>query len=661
MHHRDDAGNLLRQAYEGYHTDPAGAAAACLEALALLPEEATSRRALAHTILGSSRFVEGDLAGAEREAELAHALDDGSTPSLGGLGAHGLLGAIARRRGDLATAIAHQQRSLTIGLAGGYADEVAVTRNNLGLALSASGDLTGALEVFAAALQDLPVISPRMRRLLEGTLLNNIGLLHQRCGDLHAAVERFRDGFRVASSAGNPREALRIGRNLGPCLLQLGQAAEAAEVLEQVAQQASALGHDQTLLQGLSAVARGQAALARGEGPEGIELLYEGLDLLGTLGDDWEAADRVRIVTVLARALQAEGRELEALGVLRSAPDRRVDPGPARSALRLCEVDLLDALGRSGEALAVLRALRDEEDRSHRQALAEQAEGLRAQLEVQERLREAERLRTERERLSAMVAERTRDLEVARDRAEAGDRAKTAFLAVASHELRTPLHAITGYVEMVCEELDDSPVDAVRADLGRVLEAAAVLTHHVDRILAMANLEGGGHGVCLEDVSVAALLHDVQARHARGAALEGRRVEVEAEEGLHVRGDAALLVPLLDELVRNARTFSGADRAVRLRAERVGDRVRLEVVDRGVGIATDLLEQVRAPFGVPLEGWATRRHGGLGLGLSLCQRYAALLGTTLEAASTLGVGSTFRVTLPIAEGNAPVDGTGPVG
>jgi signal transduction histidine kinase len=637
---------LLARARAGYHTDAAEAEGLVQEVLRRLSPDDALRRAEARVILGSVAFVRGDLGGA---VALAHeALGDlqGAPPTSSQCEAHLLLGAAARRRGDSAAAAHHARLALEGAVALGDADTEIVARNNLGLALADGQDPDGAMENYLAALDGFDRVSDGLAAQLRGSLLNNIALAHRMRGDHAAAATRFAAGRQAALDAGNRREAVRIGRNLATSLLRVGRADEAVEVLDAVAAEARQIGDAEVLL-ALAEVCLGRAHLAREEPEAAVEPLQQGLRRLQALGHHTEKADLSRAACTLSAALRACGRADEALAVV----DEALLAVPTHlerhhHALLLERVDALEVLGRHAEALSALRTLRTAERAWQERVLADQAQELRHQLEFRERQREADRLRREQERLEAVVDERTAELRAARDLARSADRAKTAFLAVASHELRTPLNAIVGYAELVSDGLGEEEPEMLRDDLQSVLAAAEVLTQHVDRILAMANLEAGTKELRLATVTVDGLLDDVAARSQRQLASAANTLEREVEPGLRLRTDPGLLRALLDELTQNAAKFTSAGLVV-LRAYDDLDEVVFEVEDDGPGIAPDELDRIFEPFGQRDDSY-TREHGGLGLGLTLCQRYCMLLGGQLAVRSAPGEGAVFEVRLPVA-------------
>lgn len=242
-----------------------------------------------------------------------------------------------------------------------------------------------------------------------------------------------------------------------------------------------------------------------------------------------------------------------------------------------------------------------------------------------------------------------RALEDARREAEAGDAAKTDFLANTSHEFRTPLTSLLAAAEMLAE----SDLDAGQAGLLEVVQRAGLrLLGLVDDVLDTSRLSAGRLRLRLGTVDVDGVLERVDAwaapqARARGIGFRVVRAD-DAPRELHT--DAARLEQVLGHLVGNALKFTDQG-AVVLRVATTDDAgapaVLFEVEDTGTGFPETRLESLFRPFG-QLDPTATRRHGGAGLGLSISRSLVALMGGRISARSTLGVGSTFGLVLPLA-------------
>jgi len=243
----------------------------------------------------------------------------------------------------------------------------------------------------------------------------------------------------------------------------------------------------------------------------------------------------------------------------------------------------------------------------------------------------------------------------ARDAAEAANRAKTEFLANMSHELRTPLNGVLGIAEALARTTLDrrqsQMLDIIR-DNGSALEGL------LSDLLDLAHAEAGGIVLDPQPVSVAELCGATVALFADRAAAKGLTIEtrIDVSGDVQVLADALRLRQILTNLVSNAVKFTHAGQ-VTLSAERRGARLRLEVTDTGVGFDPQLKNHLFQRFR-QADGSATRAHGGVGLGLPLCQRLADLMGAELDCTSSPGHGSTFRLEadFPLVETSAEIAG-----
>lgn len=257
-----------------------------------------------------------------------------------------------------------------------------------------------------------------------------------------------------------------------------------------------------------------------------------------------------------------------------------------------------------------------------------------------------------------------RGLVEAKERAEEMTRLKTAFLANMSHEVRTPLAGIMGAAEILVDEMPDS----LREFTEVIANSGRRLLDTFDAVVEFALLDSGDHKVDRRPVAVRPRLEAAALRFADRAKAKGLSLEVRAddptshsqgssadrgeadadnENGMLASADPASIDRILDRLLENAIRFTHVG-SVRLSARAQEGRIWIEVRDTGIGISQAFLPHAFDEFRQESSGDA-RRHEGTGLGLAIARRLAEEMGGSLEAESTPGRGSTFRLSLEIAE------------
>lgn len=236
------------------------------------------------------------------------------------------------------------------------------------------------------------------------------------------------------------------------------------------------------------------------------------------------------------------------------------------------------------------------------------------------------------------------------DKARAGSRAKSEFLAVMSHELRTPLNAIIGFSDMMRQQIF-GPIGSQRyvdyAD--DIRKSGEHLLSIIDGILDLSMAESGTLALRAEPVDLLPLLDEVTARLRDQARGKGVRLRFESGRSeLRVMADPRLVRQVALNLVTNAIKFTQTGGAVSIALE-VGDTgdAILRVADSGIGIAAADLDRLDEPF-VQAESAFARGNGGMGLGLPLTRKIMELHGGRLDILSELGVGTRVEVRFPAA-------------
>ena len=249
-----------------------------------------------------------------------------------------------------------------------------------------------------------------------------------------------------------------------------------------------------------------------------------------------------------------------------------------------------------------------------------------------------------------LLEERTRQVELARDAAEAANVAKSSFLANMSHELRTPLNAIIGYSEMLIEEADDTGAGELTPDLEKIRSSGKHLLGLINDVLDLSKIEAGRMELYLESFDVGDLLTGV-ASTVRPLVQKNRStLEVEAAPGLgSIRADLTRVRQVLLNLLSNASKFTEAGR-ITLRASREatpeGEDVVFVISDSGIGMSEEQMARLFRPF-TQADASTTRKYGGTGLGLVITKHFVEMMGGVIEVASEPGRGTSFTVRLPV--------------
>ncbi|PZQ59772.1 MAG: hybrid sensor histidine kinase/response regulator [Phenylobacterium zucineum] len=241
-----------------------------------------------------------------------------------------------------------------------------------------------------------------------------------------------------------------------------------------------------------------------------------------------------------------------------------------------------------------------------------------------------------------------RDLEAARDAANAANVLKTQFLANMSHEIRTPLNGVLAMAEVMAlgqlDQVQRDRLDVIRRSGGLLL---AVLND----VLDLSKIEAGKLTLFEDDFDVEQAIDQARENFAVMAQAKGLGfgIEVSDEARGWWRGDADRLRQVIGNLLSNAIKFTPQGSVTARVDVGASGGLRIVVSDTGVGIAPEKLPTLFEKF-IQADSSATRRFGGTGLGLAICRELTQMMGGSIDVESREGHGSTFTVELPLARG-----------
>ena len=224
-----------------------------------------------------------------------------------------------------------------------------------------------------------------------------------------------------------------------------------------------------------------------------------------------------------------------------------------------------------------------------------------------------------------------------------------------SHELRTPLNAIAGYVELLELELRGPLTEQQRTDLSRIKRSHKYLLGLIEEVLVFSQIDAQRLEFNITTVPVESVVRDSEAMVDPQIRAKGIQYHFQGcGPGITVLADRDKMQQVLINLLVNATKFTDPGGSITISCALDGGNVKVKVVDSGVGIPAEKLDNIFDAF-VQLDRSLNQPREGVGLGLTISRDLARAMGGDLGVESSVGNGSTFTLTLPAGEERGSFD------